>query len=285
MPFSIESPAPGDPDTGRVHEFNAHEVDFGIGNRPVTPESVSSDLLPSVEKYGQQQPGIVTDNPEKPGRLMAAAGNRRLMCCRILGIKFKAIRVHGPITMVDIIRIRLTENVIRKTMTKDEIVADILQHIEITGCTQESAAEAVGFSCGYVSKLLSPNRRLIPELHGLGNNPKVTRDVLRILASMPTPDMQKKLAERVLADIEQHGRAKRNVIERVALEMKGGNRPRRVPRAEVSKDGARIVYPGDWTWERLAKFLGDLYERAKREAKNQAEGKVVHPITCLQQLV
>jgi ParB-like chromosome segregation protein Spo0J len=187
--------------------------------------------------------------------------------------------------LLDIIRIRLTENVIRKTMTKDEIATDILRHMEITGCTQDSAADAFGLSAGYISKLLAPIRHLIPELQYLSDNPKVTRDVLRIVATMPTSDLQKQLAERVLADIERHGRAKRNVIERLAAEMKGTNRARRVHRAAVKKDGASFVYPGDWAWERLAAFLGDLYERAKREAKKQAEGKVVHPVSSLQQLM
>src|SRR3712207_7705117 len=49
------------------------------------PEAAEcADLLASIADIGQQVPGIVG---EESGRLVCYAGNRRLYCCRVLGIR------------------------------------------------------------------------------------------------------------------------------------------------------------------------------------------------------
>lgn len=252
-----------------VLELHTDDLLPGPGNRPATPDSLA-DLLPSMEQHGQQQPGIVTPaGPEHPGKDFVLAGNRRVMCCRILGFKFKAIRVPGPITPLALIRIRLTENVIRRAMTPDEVVADLLAYIREAGCTQAEAAAALGLKPSYVSKLLAPSKRLIPDLHHLHQNTDLCRDALRIISAMPTPALQKELAEKVLA----RGRVKRDVIEAMAAELKG--RLPRVPRQHRIQDGpAVLTVPGDWTAERLVEWLAGVHRKARRcvELKHPLQG-------------
>src|SRR5688500_2923966 len=96
-PMTQTAPPPrsspnGTPTETRVLEFDPADVLPAAGHRPVTPEQVAaSGLLGNVETNGQLAPGVLYDDPELPGKKRASDGNRRLMCCRILGIKFKAI--------------------------------------------------------------------------------------------------------------------------------------------------------------------------------------------------
>src|SRR5262245_27024860 len=93
---NLFTPASPDPDHDRVLEFDPADCLPAPGNRPVTPESVT-DLLPSMEKTGQVVAGFIYADPELPRKWRVADGNRRVMCCRILGIKFRAILLdHAP---------------------------------------------------------------------------------------------------------------------------------------------------------------------------------------------
>lgn len=270
------------PVPARVVELHTDHVVTPPGNRSVTLESVA-DLLPSIEQHGQHVPGIVYTDAGVPGRYVCVEGNRRLLCCRVLGRPFCAVLLEHPPSDIDLIRLRLTTNMLRKAMTPDEVAADIRRYMAASGATQDAAAEFFGFSAGYVSKLLAPARRLLPELRHLADNPGVCRDVVRIVAAMPTPELQKQLAERVLEDVTRHGKAKRDRVERLATELRGGPAPRKPGRVRAEKEGATLVVPGDWAWDRLAKFLGDLAEVAKREARR--DGKPVLPLSALPQLL
>jgi hypothetical protein len=130
---------------------------------------------------------------------------------------------------VDLIRIRMTVNNVHKHMTPDEVAADLQRYMQATSATQHVAAEFFGLSPGYVSKLLAPSKRLLPELKHLADNPAVPRDVLRIVAGMGTLELQKKLAERVLADVAREGKANRDAIQLAADEMKSGKKSKDRP--------------------------------------------------------
>ena len=224
-----------DPDPNRVHDLHTDDLITPAGNRYVGPEMLG-ELLPSMRQVGQQIPGIVFPHPEIAGKYIVAAGNRRQLACRILGLKFKAVIFPRAPSDVDLIRIRLTENVIRQSMSADEIANDILIYMQSTGSTQHMAAEFFGLSPGYVSKLHAPLKKLLPELKLLADNPAVPRDVLRIVATMATPELQKKLAERVLADVAREGRANRDAIQMAADEMKSGKKTTQRPLV-IKQDG------------------------------------------------
>jgi ParB/RepB/Spo0J family partition protein len=259
------APASEDPNSRVVHEIHTDDLMFGPGNPPITLESLS-DILPSLEKNGQQTPGILYSNPNSPPRYIVAAGNRRAMGCRILGRKFKAFILTGPIDMAELIKIRLTENVIRRTMSQDQIAADINEYMNLKGVSQAEAAEAFGLSPGYVSKLLSVSKRLSPELNHLRDNPDICRDNLRIIASMSTPDLQKKLADEVIA---RGGKVKRDVLEILATKLRcsvTGNKP---SVHKLSQGGVSVALPGDWGWEHIIEWFSTQLKRARTAAERK----------------
>ena len=251
------------PEPDRVSAFDAIDVLPVSGNRPVTPDSVA-DLLPSIENIGQQVPGIVFAHPELPGKYCCADGNRRALCQRMLGRKFMAILLDHAPTNRELRRIRISTNAIRKGMTADQIAADLEEHVAETGDTQEAAAEYFSLSPGYVSKLLAPSKRLCPDLHHLRDNPAISRDALRIIATMPTHELQKQLAERALATISAGGTVKRDLLERLAAQMKGGPRQAKKPRPLKLKYGGVRMAAEDGTLAAIRAFQVKLAEALKR---------------------
>lgn len=241
-----------------VELFDPATILPALGNRPVSPSDVE-DLLPTMGDpgIGQRQPGIVYDNPERPGHLFCAAGNRRLLACRILGTPFKAIRIPGPVTALDIIKIRLTENVIRKAMSPREIAADIEEYIRLAKVTQAEAAAYFGFSPAKASKLLSL-KNLIPELHPLVDGGSLCGDVARIIASLP-PEQQKELAERAVKND-----MKRDAVEKVAAAMRGSKRKVHVRDRKFRDGPACLTCPGDWTSQRIADWLAEAVKKFRR---------------------
>lgn len=215
--------------TGQVLEFDSACVLHDPGNPADRIEDVS-DLVDSYQATGGQQvPGFVYPHPELPGMYVTPDGNRRLKACRILGLKFKAILLDHAPSKDELRRFRLTTNNIRKAMTPEEVAAEIEGHIAETGDTQEQAAKFFGLSAGYVSKLLAPSKNLCTELHPLRNNSAICRDVLRIIATMPTPESQRQLAERVLSTIKAGGTVSREMVEGWKRGM--GAKPARKPKA------------------------------------------------------
>jgi len=215
---------------GQVLEFDPACVLHDPGNPPDRIEDVS-DLVDSYQATGGQQvPGFVYPHPELPGMYCAADGDRRLRACRILGLKFKAILLDRAPTKKELGRFRVTMNNVRKSMTPDQVAAEIAGHIAETGETQEQAASYFGLSPGYVSKLLAPSKNLCAELHPLRNNPAICRDVLRIIATMPTPESQQQLAERVLSTIKAGGTVSREMVEgwKRGLSAKPARKPKAV---------------------------------------------------------
>ncbi|MCE9564620.1 MAG: ParB/RepB/Spo0J family partition protein [Planctomycetes bacterium] len=245
-------------DPTRVLELHTDDVIAAPGNRPVSPDSVS-DILPSMQAFGQQVPGIVYLAPD--GKYICGAGHRRLLCCRILGMRFKAILASGPMSEVELIRLRLTENVIRKAMTPREIAADIEQYITLAKVTQAEAAEHFGFSTSKVSKMLSL-KNLAPEIHPLVDSGKLCGDVARIIASLQV-GQQKNLADRAVAN-----GWKRDTVEREAKKLRG-EKPKVKERCKLEKNGVRLEFEGGLTWELLKTFTAFLTKVVTERSKSE----------------
>jgi ParB/RepB/Spo0J family partition protein len=258
----------------RLTELDPNDVMPAPGQRLVSPDSVT-DLLASISKNGQLVPGICYKHPDLAGKYCCADGNRRLMAVRIQGGNFKTFVADRPLTKAEVRRIRLTSD-IKKALTPDQIATDVEEHIAETGDSQEATAEFFGLSPGYVSKLLAPIKRLDPALRHLQQNRAFCRDVLRIIASMPTPEMQHKLAAKVKAIVDEGGHPKRDLIVALGDEIKGKTpeKKRKAP-IKIKVNGASLVIPGDWAWDHL-KALGDsIKSAAARGEKMEATTSIL----------
>ncbi|HVS39332.1 MAG TPA: ParB/RepB/Spo0J family partition protein [Gemmataceae bacterium] len=210
----------------RVLELPPDDVVTPAGNRVPALESVT-DLLASIRADGQLVPGLVCPHPEPPGKWLCLGGNRRLFCCRVLGRKFKAVAVEGPVTEERQVKLRLTENVIRKNMSLLEIAEDLQRYMRLTGATsQAEVAAALHMGLPEVSRALRLPRMLHPDLHGYVRDFKVGRTVAELIASL-SAEQQHDVMRRVLeGDLKG---MKRDAVAREIDRLRG-----RKPKAQRS---------------------------------------------------
>ena len=94
------------------------------GNRAITLESVP-DLLASIREEGQLVPGLCYPNPDRADHWCIAAGHRRHFCCDILNIPFKFLPVEGDTSPARMVKLSITENVIRQQLSLLELADQI----------------------------------------------------------------------------------------------------------------------------------------------------------------
>ena len=220
---------------GRILELATEDVVTPEGNRVVTLETVT-DLLASMRAEGQLVPALVYPHPDLPGKWVCLGGNRRLFCCRVLGLRLKAVVIEGQVTEERQVKLRLTENVIRKNMSLMEVAEDLQRYMELTGITsQTDVAAALHMAEAEVSRALRLPRLLDPSLHCHVRDFKVGRSVAEAIASMSTHEQQREIMNRVLEG-DLKGK-KRDVIVREIDRLKG-----KKPKAQ--KKAVRLAYGG-----------------------------------------
>ena len=240
------------PDAPReVLELDPELVQEAPGNRTVDFDSAAdAELLASMRVEGQLIPGIVVEDDS--GGLTCMAGHRRRAACKELGLKFRAIKLTGPVDRARIIEVKLTENVIRKALPKEEVAADILAYMAIKKCSQEEAGRRFGFSASKTSKLVSPVKRWAPDL--LEDLPKVGLDVATKIARLPTHEQQR---EAINKAIRGPRKMKRDAVGRMVRGMLN-EEPRR-----NRKQRTRLPGGTDMSYSALASFRSDCLLAAK----------------------
>jgi ParB/RepB/Spo0J family partition protein len=259
IPFAAPAAAPPKPKL-TILELEPKIIHTPPGNRTPTVET-TTDLLASMANIGQQVPGIVYPH-ERPGEWYAAAGNRRAFVCGLLGIPFKAVPVEGPVSEADVIKIRLTENVIRRAMHPLEIADDVTNYIRLTGATQGAAAAQLGLDEATISKAMGISRRICPDLRPLVENFSLVPSVAYQISRLPDHESQKDVASRYVA-----GHLKRDSVEAVVsqrLSGKKGKAKEKPVKARTAR-GLQVVIPALDFDTLLAewKALGDAIKKAQ----------------------
>jgi ParB/RepB/Spo0J family partition protein len=186
------------------------------GNRTPTMELVAPRLLPSIADIGQQVPGIVRDHLAKPGDFEVLAGNLRCFCCGILNIPFKAQKISGDISEAAVIKVRLTENEIYESMSLFDRADDLLRFQQLEGCTQAQLAEKLHLSEALISQTLRTSKNMAPDLRPLVDNFTIRPSVAFLIASLPSHDLQRQVAEKVI-----QGDLKRDAVAALVARLKG----------------------------------------------------------------
>lgn len=210
-----------------IHEFDPHDCLTPLENRIHTLEMLK-DLIASIRVNGQQVPGAVMDHPTERGKYLVVMGNGRKEACKFLGIKFKAILLERVLTLAEQVKLRLTENVIRRGMTPLEIGSDILLYIRETGCTQAQAGEKLGLSQGAVSRYLTV-RNLPEDLRQLVADGKLEFSSSYAVATLPTLELKREAAKRIV----EGGLKKEQAIALVDA-MKGRKAPKQTKKKRVT---------------------------------------------------
>lgn len=249
----------------RVLEFDPHRCFPPADNRDVTLEDVQSELLPSVERETQIQPGFAVVHPEIPDAWLVPDGWRRVLCARILGRKFKAILLEKMPSKAELILMRHALNNTGKKMDKAEIGSDMLAYQEATGCSQEAAAEAFHVSQSYSSRLIAPFKRGIPEVLQALRERTICGAVACKLASF-SPEVQAKALPMV--------RGKKRAVALKLLGPFGGKPEKRGKAMKITWNGLTLTINGDPD-EKLAALEAKIAEVRKVKDKQGLPDSVI----------
>jgi ParB/RepB/Spo0J family partition protein len=259
-PGNGKPPAPCSNVAERILELDPNIVFTPESNRAIPLESITG-LVESLREHGQLVLGIVASHPDKPGCWwLCLDGNRRLMGCRVLGIKFKAVVHHGPITPGALALTRLNIDKQHKKMSDDEVAADLYRIMDEFQCTQAEAARKSKLSAPEANKALKYEQRAVAEVKQAFANKTIVRDVARAISTVP-PDKQKELLDRAI----QHN-MKSDAVEILAAQLRG-KRPKNLKPLKASDAGAVLQFPADWGWDRLTDWLQHKLDVAKRSMK------------------
>ena len=245
------------------------------GQIPPTLEMIQqSGLLQSLTDQDQQVDVIAYTSPElQPDEAYTADGN-----CRVLGLQALGKQVwvrlldHCP-KNGELRRIRTATNFTGKdkNAAQAQLAADLWDEIQETGHTQAQAAADLGISAGYASKVLAPVKKLCPDLQDLPKRKDFCWDVVRIIATMPSVELQKKLAAEAIATHEAGHKVKRDTLERreaeLKAEMNGGKKPKKQKPLKGTHKGVGLSFPAGCGWElvkEVAAFLAGLAQRGEK---------------------
>ncbi len=206
------------------------------GNRIPSMELVAAFLLPSIADIDQQVPGIVRPHPTKPGEWEVLAGNLRCFCAGVLGKPFKAVPADKDVSEAGVIKLRLTENEVRKAMSPFEVADDLARYQQLAGCTQAELAGQLHLSEATVSRVLRMSKNASPELRAAVENFTIVPSVAFLIAPLPTHDLQREVLGKAVV-----GPMKRDAVAALVARMKGGKK-------EKKQRPAKGKTPGGLAW-------------------------------------
>lgn len=127
----------------RIEEIDPELVDCekqirSKDNPGFTVESLT-ELGNDMKRDGQHEPAVLRKNPEKPGRYLMVAGERRWRGCKIAGIKLKA--VVRDMDDEQARRVQRAENIQRENLTQLEIAVALRDDKQRLGTLEKVAAE------------------------------------------------------------------------------------------------------------------------------------------------
>ena len=238
----------------RVVELDTAKGRSADGNRETPLDSIQS-LMENIEQEGQLHPGIVHNDPTLVKDYVVADGNRRFLCCRILGIPFKAIFLDHVPEEDELIRIRVASNAQRLNACDYDIARDAIRYMEVTGKNQAQTARDFGISESRLSKILAKFNNAVEEVRMAEIDGRIGQDVGRIIASLPV-EHQSAFLEKVLA-----GDFTRDAIEGMAARLKqqlSGSKAKCKPVKMKTPGGIRIEIPGGMNPDALKSEMNQL---------------------------
>ena len=237
--------------------------------RQVFDEDAMAELVHSIREIGLLQPVVVrpSGSDEQGVRYELVMGERRWRATQEAGLTtIPAIIRETDDT--DMLRDALLENLHRSQLNALEEAAAYSQLLEDFGCTHEELATRIGRSRPQISNTirllkLSPavQRRVAAGILSAGH--------ARALLAVDSPDLQDKLAARVVAE----GISVRGLEEIVAVGVEGG------PEARTQR--ARPTAPG---LVELADRLSDRFETRVKVDLGRAKGKITVEFASLDDL-
>ena len=155
-----------------------------------------ADLADSIRQHGVIQP--LTVRRLSSGYYQIIAGERRWRAAKLAGLS------EVPVVIIEaddrkVMELGLIENLQREDLNPMEEAGGYRVLMEEYGLTQEEVAQQVGKSRPAVANALRL-RSLPPSLHPLLEDGQLSAGHARAILSVPSPQLQEKLADKVVAE-------------------------------------------------------------------------------------
>ena len=185
---TVNSPSPPSDLAGAVPKHLDNEWIVTPDDNPAYTPAMLADLLESVRQRGQLVPGFVCPSPELPeGKRLCLEGNRRLAVARILKMPFWAFDIGRFVSEAERIELTFQHNHSRRVMSREEISERAARYIELTDCTQDTAARVLNVSPVALSRAFGDKRIPPGELRERADH--LGLSIRSLVASVPVPLM------------------------------------------------------------------------------------------------
>jgi ParB family chromosome partitioning protein len=234
--------------------------------RTVFDEDELGELVHSIREVGLLQPIVVRPNGSNAYELIM--GERRLRASKAAGLDFIPAIVRDTADE-DMLRDALLENLHRSQLNPLEEAAAYQQLLDDFGCTHEELAERIGRSRPQISNTLRL-LRLSPPVQRRVAAGVLSAGHARALVSVSSPEIQDRLAQRVVAE----GLSVRALEEIVTVSPETERRSARRP-------GGRLHAP---KLTDLAARLSDRFDTRVRVDLGRAKGKITIEFATVEDL-
>lgn len=147
-------------------------------------------LFASIKADGQKVPVLVAADEQRPGKYRYIDGHGRGYCLAKLKQKMQAIILPEAVTEARLIEFKFATNLLRRSMSTEEIAIEAKRYMEVTGSNQTEAATRLHCSDATLSRALKSVRRIPPELWAEAR--RLGPSFLSLIASLPTAEAMKK---------------------------------------------------------------------------------------------
>ena len=234
--------------------------------RTVFDEDELSELVHSITEVGLLQPIVV--RPHGPSSYELIMGERRLRASKAAGLTTIPAIVRDTADE-DMLRDALLENLHRSQLNPLEEAAAYQQLLDDFGCTHEELADRIGRSRPQISNTLRL-LRLSPAVQRRVAAGVLTAGHARALVSVSSPEIQDRLAQRVVAE----GLSVRALEEIVTVSPEAERRSARRP-------GGRMHAP---KLADLAARLSDRFDTRVRVDLGRSKGKITVEFATVEDL-
>lgn len=234
--------------------------------RTVFDEDELAELVHSIREVGLLQPIVVRPNGSNSYELIM--GERRLRASKAAGLETIPAIVRDTADE-DMLRDALLENLHRSQLNPLEEAAAYQQLLDDFGCTHEELAERIGRSRPQISNTLRL-LRLSPAVQRRVAAGVLSAGHARALVSVPSPEIQDRLAQRVVAE----GLSVRALEEIVTVSPDAERRSARRP-------GGRMHAP---KLSDLAARLSERFDTRVRVDLGRSKGKITVEFATVEDL-
>jgi ParB family chromosome partitioning protein len=165
--------------------------------RRTLDEAALVELAESIRTQGVLQPILVRRDPDRPGRYVVVAGERRLRAARIAGLGTVPVMVLAGESLREARIAQLTENLQREDLPPMEEALAVVSLAEAHELSQEELARRLAKSPAYVSRIFTVSRIPAAEYGELATF-KPSLGVLYEYAQLPTDPALRRAAREAI---------------------------------------------------------------------------------------